>query len=72
MLNSSTKTMTHEVLDNQTIQYKEILRPNVRQDANKGLIASAAAESLSIQRGGGGHYLGPSLLPPIVCVSALM
>lgn len=67
MLNSSTKTRAHEVLDNQTIQYKEILRPNVQQDANKGLIASAAAESLSIQHlgVGRGHYLGPSLPPPL-------
>ncbi len=40
--------------DDHTAQYKEELPPNTTQVASKGLIASAASESLSIQHLGGG------------------
>lgn len=45
--------MTHEVFDDHTTQYKENLPPSTLQVASKGLIASAATESLSIQHLGG-------------------
>lgn len=51
--NSSTETMTHDVFDDHTAQYKENLIPNVGQVACKELIASAATESLSIQHEAG-------------------
>lgn len=71
--------MTHEVLEDHTAQYKEKLPPNKWQVASKGLIASAATESLSIQHLGGvaageGLLLGfvDCIASPIVSVSALM
>lgn len=77
--------MTHEVSEDHTAQYKEELPPNAGQVASKGLIASAASESLSIQHLGKGVGLGSSgweggvllgfvvrAASPIVSVSALV
>lgn len=70
--------MTHEVSDDHTAQYKEKLPLNTWQVASKGLIASAATESLSIQQLWGedqGLSAGNGMLfgfaaSPIVSVSA--